>query len=357
MQKKLFLFFFSLALFTQTTFAQFQVNLIDSSKIEHADSIRLSSISFRGLSVVNDKIIWVSGSKGCFARSIDGGKTFQLKRIAGFDSADFRDIEAFDANTAIMMSSGHPSYILKTFDGGAHWNKVFEHQGNELFLDAMDFWDAQNGIVIGDPIAARFVFYRTSDGGNTWQALDVKTCPWAVEGESLFAASGTCMRCMPNNSVAFVTGGSKASFHWLQIGKKYQHFELKSLPQGQASMGAFSFAFTKDRLLIVGGDYNQDTALTKQGIYTYTYTKDGLALLNPKPFYTNYRSSVEFMQDGEHFISCGTKGADINSTELTLTRQNTNNSLSNLSFNVIRKAKKGKLLVMAGNKGKIAIIQ
>ncbi len=357
MQKILFLFLSTIVLLNQSANAQNQVSLIDSSRIEHAADIRLSSISFRGLSVVNDKVIWVSGSKGCFAKSVDGGKSFQLKRIPGFENSDFRDIEAFDANTAIMMSSGSPAYILKTFDGGEHWRKVFDDRRKEIFLDAMDFWDSQNGIVIGDPINDRFVFYRTSDGGNTWKQLDSNTCPFAAPGESMFAASGTCMRCMPNFSIAFVTGGSKPTFHWLQIGKKYQFFDLKFLPQGISSAGAFSFDYTDKNILIVGGNYAHDTTQTKQGIYTYTYTKDGLALMNPKPFYTNYRSCVTFLEDAEHFISCGTKGADKNSTELTITMPSGNTPMTNLSFNVVRRAKKGKLMVMAGDKGKIALIQ
>ncbi|OYU95710.1 MAG: oxidoreductase [Bacteroidetes bacterium B1(2017)] len=339
--------------FIPTLLAQPKLVLVDSTSIENPDSLPLSKISFRGVSVVNNEVVWVSGTKGTFAKSIDGGKTFRIAQIPGYDSSDFRDIEAFSKDKAIVMSSGTPGYILKTYDGGLTWKKVFEDHRKEFFLDAMDFWNEDQGMVIGDPIDERFVLYRTIDGGNTWHPMDTSMRPWAIEGESLFAASGTCFRCMPNNSIAFVSGGSKSIFHWLQIDKKYQRFELKNMVQGKASQGAFSFDFDKKHIIIVGGDYASDTSKIKQGFSGYYYSKDGLELMNQKPFYCNYRSSVELLANG-NFITCGTKGVDYNNTEQTITTSNAKSQLSNLSFNVVRKAKKGKLVILAGSKGKIA---
>ena len=39
--------------------------------------------SFRGLSVVNDDVLWVSGSKGTVGKSIDGGKTWKFIVVKG----------------------------------------------------------------------------------------------------------------------------------------------------------------------------------------------------------------------------------------------------------------------------------
>src|SRR6187397_1600423 len=74
--------------------------------------------SLRGLSVVSDKIIWVSGSNATVAKSIDAGKTWQWINIKGFEKRDFRDIEAWDCNTAIIMAIAEPAVILKTTDAG-----------------------------------------------------------------------------------------------------------------------------------------------------------------------------------------------------------------------------------------------
>ncbi|MDZ4668295.1 MAG: YCF48-related protein [bacterium] len=336
--------------------AQRNIVVLDDAHIKCEAGLDLSSISFRGLDVVNNLVVWASGSKGVFARSIDGGKTFEVKQIPGYDSSDFRGIRAFNANQAIVMSSGSPSYILKTFDGGKTWKKVFEDRRKELFLDAIDFWDEDKGMVIGDPIDERFILYRTTDGGNTWYAMDTSMRPWAVAGESLFAASGTSFRCMPKNSIAFVTGGYVAALHWLQIDKKYRRFELKSMNQGKPSDGAFSFDFTKQYIVMVGGDYASDTAKAKHGLYRYGYDKFGLQLMNMKPFYSNYRSCVAIMENGD-FITCGTKGVDFNNALTLITTSNEKSQISDQSFHVVRKARKGSLIIMAGSRGKLARIE
>src|SRR6266513_2088987 len=70
--------------------------------------------SIRGLSVVNDNVAWVSGNNGTIGKTTNGGKTWKWITVKGFEKNDFRDIEAFDAATAIIISVGEPAYILKT---------------------------------------------------------------------------------------------------------------------------------------------------------------------------------------------------------------------------------------------------
>src|SRR5215467_12931421 len=92
--------------------------------------------SLRGLSVVNDNVIWVSGSHGTVGKSLNSGKNWNWMTVKGFEGKDFRDIEAFDANTAIIMAVDSPAYILKTVDGGATWKVVYENKTKGMFLDA-----------------------------------------------------------------------------------------------------------------------------------------------------------------------------------------------------------------------------
>lgn len=343
-------------LFYSTVQAQSQLKIVDSTQIINPNEACISCISFRGLSIPNNKTIWVSGSKGSVAVSTNGGKSFTLFKVPGYENNDFRSIYAFNHKKAIIVSTGSPGYILKTFDGGLSWRKVYENTDPNIFLDAIDFWDSKKGMVLGDPIEDRFMLLRTIDEGNTWYQMDTSMRPWAIPGESVFAASGTSFRCMPNNSIAFVTGGSKSVFHWLQIDKKYQRHELKAMIQGKSSEGAFSFDYNSQYIAIVGGDYASDTSKVKQGIYRYAYDKDGLQLLNMKPFYTTYKSCVGLLDKG-NFISCGTQGVDLNNTEQLVTISNNKTLISPLPFHVVRKARKGKIVVMAGPRGSIGILQ
>ena len=70
-----------------------------------------TNTSIRGLSAVNDRVIWVSGSNGTVGRSLDSGNTFKWTTIKGFEKTDFRDIEAFDESAAVIMSVAEPAYI------------------------------------------------------------------------------------------------------------------------------------------------------------------------------------------------------------------------------------------------------
>ena len=192
--KSFFVFFFSLAI-TTTVFAQRKA----LPKVEILNTGVKTSI--RGLSVVNNNVVWVSGSNGMVGKSSNAGKNWKWMVVKGFEKNDFRDIEAFDANTAIIMAIADPSYILKTTDGGDTWKVVYENKTKGMFLDAMEFRDPKNGMVIGDPVDGRFFIAKTIDAGNTWNELPAEQRFVADSGEAFFASSGTNIRMLYNGSV------------------------------------------------------------------------------------------------------------------------------------------------------------
>ena len=158
-RRKLF-FLFSLLLLNG-----FSIKIFSQRKIlPHVEVVNTGvKTSLRGLSVVNNNVVWVSGSNGMVGKSSSGGKNWKWMSVKGFEKNDFRDIEAFDANTAIIMAIAEPAYILKTTDGGDTWKIVYENKTKGMFLDAMEFRDPMNGVVIGDPVDGRFFIARTSD--------------------------------------------------------------------------------------------------------------------------------------------------------------------------------------------------
>ena len=147
--------------------------------------------SFRGLSVPNDSTIWVSGSNGTVGKSSNGGDTWQWQIVPGFEKTEFRDIEAWDSNTAIIMAIAEPAYILRTTNGGKNWDVVYKNETRGMFLDAMDFFDGKHGMVIGDPINGKTFLATTKNGGKNWQEIPENKRPVADSGEACFASSGT----------------------------------------------------------------------------------------------------------------------------------------------------------------------
>jgi photosystem II stability/assembly factor-like uncharacterized protein len=297
--------------------------------------------SLRGLSAVNDLTVWVSGSKGTVGRTNDGGRTWQWNTVKGFEKTDFRDIEAFDEKTAVIMGVGEPGLILRTEDGGANWHKVFTDSTKGMFLDAMDFLPDGRGIVVGDPVDGRVFMAETDDGGRTWKKLPTRSCPIPAEGEAFFAASGTNIRLLPDGGWIAVTGGQRSKC--IGFGKSVP----LPLIQGGPSRGANSIAYRASgkRLVAVGGDFSSDTL--REG--NACLSRDGgKSWSKPRTSPHGYRSSVEWW-GGKEWVACGTSGVDLSTDD----GKNWSN-LGRESFHVCRRAKKGDALYLAGSGGRVA---
>jgi len=306
---------------------------------------RGNGVSIRGLSVVTDDIVWVSGSKGTVGKSIDGGRNWKWTTVKGFEKTEFRDIEAFDAYTAVIMAVGEPAYILRTVDGGDSWKVVYENKTKGMFLDAMEFWNEQAGIVIGDPIDGRFFIGRTFDNGASWREIPDSFKPLADSGEACFAASGTNIRALDHDEAVFITGGRHSN-----IFIRDQKIRLP-LVQGKETTGANSVAvwdrFKKNggqHLVVVGGDFAADTS-SQDNCY---YSKDrGKTWLRPKTPPRGYRSCVEFIAS-KKLVTCGLTGVEYSDDGAANWK-----AVSDEGFHVCRKAKNGKAVFLAGGNGKV----
>ena len=298
------------------------------------------------MSVVSDKVVWVSGSNGMVGKSINEGKDWKWFQIKGFEKADFRDIEAFDETDAVVMSVGEPAYILRTSDGGENWKVVYENKTKGIFLDGMEFWNADAGIVVGDPINGKLFIARTFDGGHSWKAIPEQYRPSAQTGEALFAASGTSIRALDRDEAVFVTGG-KASHLFIRD----QKIKLP-LAQGRESAGAFSVAVWDHnkrnggkKMIVVGGDYTADSLSTANCFYSNDRGQNWKAASQPPK---GYKSCVDYISEKE-LIACGTSGVDYSSDGGATWRQ-----VSKEGYNTCIRAKDGKTVYLAGSNGRVA---
>jgi len=339
--RKLFLFlllllpqFFSIKVFSQRKILP-KVEILNTGV----------NTSIRGLSVVNNNVVWVSGSNGMVGKSSNAGKNWKWMTVKGFERNDFRDIEAFDANTAIIMAIADPSYILKTTDGGETWKVVYENKTRGMFLDAMEFRDPLNGMVIGDPVDGRFFMARTNNGGNSWKELPADERFVADSGEAFFAASGTNLRCLYNQSLVLASGGKNSRLFYDKT--------ILDVPmtKGKESAGTFSVAvfdnFKKgkaNKIIIVGGDYTADSLIENN---CFVSINGGKTWDRPKTPPHGYRSCVEFLNK-ETIVTCGINGIDY-----SYDGGKNFYSISKEGFNVCRYARIGNTVYLAGEKGKI----
>jgi photosystem II stability/assembly factor-like uncharacterized protein len=220
-----------------------------------------TTASLRGLSVVSDTMVWASGTEGTVIRTTDGGKNWSMTSIPGAEKLDFRGIQAFDANTAVIISSGpaekDQARIYRTADGGKHWTQVFEQKTPGIFFDAIAFWDRKSGIVLSDPVDGHFALFTTSDGGSSWKQIRTASLPPALPNEGGFAASNSCLVVHGKADVWFATGGAGVArvFHSADRGKTWTVAETPMHPKN-ASSGIFSLTFVNSMEgVAVGGDY------------------------------------------------------------------------------------------------------
>ncbi|NHA04115.1 oxidoreductase [Mucilaginibacter sp. HC2] len=324
-------------------------SLLLLSTISRSQSIMIlqqdKPTSIRGLSVVNDQTAWISGSKGYIALTNDGGKTWNWQQIKGYEKSEFRDIEAFSDKEAVVMSSGTPSLVLKTIDGGKSWQEKYRKTDTTYFFDAMDFANERHGYILGDPIKDKFLLMETKDGGETW--ANVSNPPVALPGEAAFAASGTCFRIY-NESLFIVSGGKNSRIiSTTNNGAEYNYVNLPII-HSKSSQGAFSLAAGKNKIVVVGGDYEKDKRADSVATIFSTHPP---IFNNPIQGPLGFQSCVECIK-GDIFLSTGTSGSNI-----TMDGGHTWKQIDSTSFNVCGKAKHGKMILLAGNGGKIAILK
>lgn len=318
-----------------------------------------ATTSLRGMSIPNDNTIWVSGSDGTVGKSTDGGKSWHWVTVKNFEKKDFRDIHAFDENTAVIMAVGNPAYILKTKDGGTTWQIVFEKNTEGMFLDAMDF-RGNEGVCIGDPITIgsagrRFFFIiKTKDAGDTWEQEPLYKMPPAEKyGEGLFAASGTNIAMLTNNpdyDYVFATGGVVSNIYFIaKEGKKNKGYQIP-INQGIETTGTFSIATDGNKkVYCMGGDYKIPHSTYDNFYWTSNEGKSWSSPSIAPPF--GYRSCLQII-DKKTMVACGTNGVDIckdgGDDWISVTKE---------GFNVCMVSPQKKIVFLAGDKGKIGILK
>lgn len=308
-----------------------------------------TTASFRGLSVVNEKIIWASGTGGTVIKTTDGGKTWKVLTVPGSEKLDFRDIEAFDANTAYILSigNGDSSRIYKTTDGGETWKEQFKNENKDAFFDAIACWDKANCIAMSDPVEGHYLLIATTDGGEKWERVVSNKMAAAIDGEAAFAASGTCLITQGKTNAYIVSGGKDARvFLSTDKGKIWTAVKAPII-SGTSGSGIFSIAMWDAKHgVIVGGNYE----LPAENKGVLAFTSDGGVSWQPGKGLSGYRSGVAYV-DANTIVAVGTNGSDMSTDGGKLWK-----NLDGLNYNAVQA--KGRNAVWAvGPKGHVAVMK
>ncbi len=233
----------------------------------------------QAVSVVDENVVWVSGHRATYTRTVDGGATWQAGVVPGPDTLQFRDVHAVDANTAYLLSAGPAdmSRIYKTVDAGQNWTLQFTSDVEEAFYDCMDFWDSDTGVAFSDAVGGRLIIIRTTDGGATWRPVPSDAIPAARGSEGGFAASGTCLVVHGKSTASIGTGAGDTArvITTTDLGNTWSAVETPVV-SGTGSSGILSLVFRDDQHgVALGGDisdtasYTQNIASTADGGVTW----------------------------------------------------------------------------------------
>jgi len=177
-----------------------------------------TTADLRGIDSVSVEVAWASGTNGTVLRTTDGGEHWQTCTVpTGAEHLDFRGIQGFDAHTAIVMSSGMGalSRLYKTTDDCRSWRLILTNPDPDGFWDAVKFTIGEKdrpyrtGVLYGDPVRDEFVEFYTSDFGESWRRSPERA--GARPGERLFAASNSTLLYGPGVETLIVTGGPSGS--------------------------------------------------------------------------------------------------------------------------------------------------
>src|SRR5216683_1528214 len=134
-----------------------------------------TAASLRGVHNVGSGVAWASGTNGTVLRTTDNGANWQTcPTPPGAEKLDFRGIQAFDADTAVVMSSGKGdlSRLYKTTDACKTWKKVFDDPDETGFFDSLRRVTGKQMYLLGDPVNGKFSMFFSQDAGTTWFIAD-----------------------------------------------------------------------------------------------------------------------------------------------------------------------------------------
>ena len=237
-----------------------------------------------------------------FKNEFDLGRYWQITEDSLLGN-NFRAL-AFQGDYTYTLSIGNPA---KLFQGGAL--KYYESHP-KVFYDAMDFWNDQEGIAIGDPTEDCMSIIITRDGGETWTKLSCEDLPKAKEGEAAFAASDTNIAIVGDHT--WVATGGKASriLYSNDKGKTWEVFDTPII-QGKATTGMYSIDFyDENNGFAIGGDYTQPNDTLANKIRTVDGGKTWQVVANGKS--PGYRSCVQYVPNSKAkaLVTVGFKGID-----------------------------------------------
>jgi photosystem II stability/assembly factor-like uncharacterized protein len=159
----------------------------------------------------NPQIVWVANNSGDVLRSTDGGASWT--NVRSFENPVLR-IALNPTDSRRVYVGLKTAGVWRTDDGGQNWTDL-----GELYKDfsgALEFYDIAIGVSDANTviIATKYGLIRTTDGGATWDDIELLTPPGTTliysvaidpkDAASIYYGTSTTFYRSPNGGVNWV---------------------------------------------------------------------------------------------------------------------------------------------------------
>lgn len=300
-----------------------------------------TTAGLRGVHSLGNGVAWASGTNGTVLRTEDDGKTWLPCTVPhGAEKLDFRAVQGFNANAAIVMSSGtgSESRLYKTIDGCKTWTLIFTNPDRDGFWDAFRLGpdqgsgaDTNEGLLVGDPVHGHFPMWVVSLNETNFPVTALQNRPDSRKSEAAFAASNSSIFVQWTYGTFWLATGGKGgarvlrrTLHASPIFTRYSYTAPRvPIAHGTDSSGIFALAFRPARRvsgkpitfaagIAVGGDYQKPDVATGTAAYTADGGKSWQAA-ETTPH--GYRSAVAYDAATKTWITAGPNGTDISTDD------------------------------------------
>lgn len=129
-----------------------------------------NDFNWQGASTAGMNYLWAVGVSKSTGYGVYGIASTSQVLNYNYLSLPSYCIYGFDANKAfagINAQNGGNAAVNKTTDGGQNWTPTSVNSITG-FINDIHFFDANNGIILGDPLNGRWGVAKTTDGGANW---------------------------------------------------------------------------------------------------------------------------------------------------------------------------------------------
>ena len=275
-------------------------------QVEEVFSDSLHAI--RDLQARDETNIWFSAGDGRIGVLQEGVPKIASVRY-NETALKFKSIAVQDS-VVYLLHPTRPALVYKLEydeEGASNLESVYIQEAPDVFYNAIAFWDADKGILVGErEDSSCLAISRTMDGGVTWDEVSCDDLPAIDEGELVLASSNSNISIYGSH-VWIATGGMRARvFHSDDYGETWKVYNTP-IVQGENGFGIFSIAFSDAKHgVIIGGKWSDKSFNEGNKAYTNDGGKTWKLFGNGE--YPGLQKQVVYVPNKKSMVAVGDHG-------------------------------------------------